>query len=136
VAVLADELISSVATTVAGQAAAAALDGGKNALATLIRVVRERLGRDKRASAALEAADQDPGDEAARADLARALKRLTSADADFAARVQELWQRAAAELSASAGGVINSMTGTVHGHVLQARDVRVEGGIHFGGAAQ
>jgi hypothetical protein len=129
---MADALISSVATAVAGQAAQAALQGGKDALAALIRAVRERFGHDKRASAALEAADRDPGDGTALAGLSEALERLFSADPDFAARIRDLWPQAAAELSASEGSVINSATGTVHGHLMQARDVRVEGGLHFG----
>jgi hypothetical protein len=35
-------------------------------------------------------------------------------------------------LSAGEGGVVNSATGPVGGHLMQARDVQVEGGLHFG----
>jgi hypothetical protein len=28
--------------------------------------------------------------------------------------------------------VVNSVTGSVGGHLLQARDLHVEGGLHFG----
>lgn len=53
-------------------------------------------------------------------------------DICFGARIRELWPQAAAELSAHEDGVVNSATGTVGGHLMQARDVRVEGGLHFG----
>lgn len=127
-----DPVISSVAAVVAAKAAEAAVQGGKDACAALVRLVRERFGRDKEATAALEMARGDPEAEAAVAGLAQALERLVSADDDFAARVRELWPQVAAELSASDDGVVNSVTGTIGGHLMQARDVRVEGGLHFG----
>jgi hypothetical protein len=117
--VLADELISSITTTVAGQAAQAAVDGGKKALAALVGAIRERPGRDRQGLAALEATDRNPQDESALSDLTQALKRLTLADADFAARVRELWPQAMAELSASSDSVINSVTGRVQGHLTR-----------------
>jgi hypothetical protein len=128
-----DPVISSVANALAGQVAEAAVQGGKAACAALVRLVRERFGHDKQAAAALEVARSSPGDEAALAGLAQVLERLVSADADFGARLRELWPQAAAELSAGDGGVVNSSTGSVGGHLMQARDVRVEGGLHFGG---
>jgi hypothetical protein len=127
-----DPVISSVAAAVAGKAAEAAMQGGKAACAALVRLVRDRFSRDKGATAALEEARRNPEDETAVAGLAWALERLVSADADFATRVRELWPQAAAELSATEGGVVNSATGSVGGHLMQARDVQVEGGLHFG----
>jgi hypothetical protein len=105
-------------------------------LAALIRLVRGHFGHDKQALAALEAADRDPGNEIALAGLAVALERLAAADTDFAAEMRGLWPQAATELSASEGSVINSATGTVHGHLMQARDVHIEGGLHFGDSRQ
>jgi hypothetical protein len=127
-----DPFLSTVATAVAGKAAELAVQGGKDACAALVRLIRERFGRDKDATTALGAARDNPQDGAAIAELARTLERLTLQDADFAARLRELWPRAEAELSASHGGVVNSATGSVGGHLMQARDVRVEGGLHFG----
>jgi hypothetical protein len=127
-----DPFLSMVATAVAGKAAELAVQGGKDACAALIRLIRERFGRDKDATTALGAARDNPQDGAVIAELARTLERLTLQDADFAARLRELWPRAEAELSASHGGVVNSATGSVGGHLMQARDVRVEGGMHFG----
>jgi HEAT repeat protein len=127
-----DPILSSIATAVAGKAAELAVQGGKEACAALIKLIRERFSQDRAAAAALEAAQGKPAQDAAVADLARALERLTSEDAVFAAQVHQLWPRARAELSASDGGIVNSATGSVGGHLMQARDVRVEGGLHFG----
>jgi hypothetical protein len=127
-----DPVISSIATAVVGKAAELAVQGGRDACAALIRLVRDRLSHDKAAQAALERAQQSPRDEIALENLTLALERVAGTDAVFATQLRELWPRAAAELSASEGGVVNQSTGSVGGHLMQARDVRVEGGLHFG----
>jgi hypothetical protein len=130
--VMSDPLLSSVATAVAAKAAELAVQSGKDACGTLVRLIRERFSHDKEATAALEAAQRNPADQAAVTGLALALQHLAAEDAAFAARIRELWPLASAELSAASGGVVNSATGSVGGHLLQARDVHVEGGMHFG----
>jgi hypothetical protein len=129
---MSDPVISSVAAVVAGKAAEAAVQSGKSACAALVRLVRERFSRDEQAERALETARSNPEDNTAVAGLVLVLERLALADADFGARLRELWPRASAELSAGDGGVVNSVTGSVGGHLMQARDVQVEGGLHFG----
>jgi hypothetical protein len=131
-AMMPDQFLSAVATAVAGKAAELAVQGGKNACASLVKLIRERLGCDKDATAALETASGHSQDNAAVAALALALERLTAQDADFAARLRTMWPSVEAELSARDGGMVNSATGTVGGHLMQARDVSVEGGLHFG----
>ena len=130
--VMPDQFLSTVAAAVAGKAAELAVQGGKGACAALVRLVRERLGGDRDGAAALAAANANPRDGVAVDGLAAALERLTSQDVAFAAQLRELWPRAEAELSASHGGVANSATGSVGGHLLQARDLHVEGGLRFG----
>jgi hypothetical protein len=127
---MSDPVMSSVAAIVAGKVAEAALQGGKTACAALVQFVRERCQRDKQAAKALESAQA--GDEAAIAALGVVLERLASVDADFGVRVRELWPQVAMELSAADNGVVNSVTGSVGGNLLQARDLHVEGGLHFG----
>jgi hypothetical protein len=127
-----DPVISSIATAVAGKAAELAVQGGKDACAALIRLVQERLRHDKQAVTALEAARRRPKDQTAVENLTLTLERVAATDPGFATRLHELWPRAEAELSAAEGGVVNSATGSVGGHLMQARDVRVEGGLHFG----
>jgi hypothetical protein len=130
--VMLDPVMSSVAAAIAGKAAEAAWEGGKTACATLIRVVRERFSCDEQAAAVLQAADDNPGDEAALAGFALELGRLAAADAGFAAQVREVWPQVAVELSAGDNGVVNSSAGSVGGHLVQARDLRIEGGLHLG----
>ncbi len=127
-----DPVISSVAAAIAGRAADAAVQGGKQACAALLRLVRERFGHGTKASAALEAAQDNPEDPDAVALVASALERLAANDAAFAAQLRELWAKASLELSATEGSVANVATGSVGGHLMQARDVHVEGGLHFG----
>jgi soluble lytic murein transglycosylase-like protein len=127
-----DPVMMSVASTLASKAAEAAVDGGKTAWGALVRMVRARFGRDQAATAALEAAEARPDDPAHVAELAQVLERIAAADADFAARMRALWQPASVELSARQGSVVNNVTGTVAGHLIQAKDLHVEGGIHLG----
>ena len=128
-----DPFVMSIANVVASKAADALVQGGQNACAALVKLVRERFSRDKAATAALETASSNPEKGEAVADLAETLERLVLADADFEACLRKLWPMVEAELSASEGGVVNSATGSVGGHLMQARDVRIEsGGLHFG----
>jgi hypothetical protein len=56
-----DPVMLSVASAVAGKAAEAAVDGGKAALATLVRLIRGRLTDTDNGSGALENAQRQPG---------------------------------------------------------------------------
>jgi hypothetical protein len=128
-----DPIMLSVASTLAGKVTEAVADGGKSAWSALVRLVRNRLARDGAAVRALEAAEAAPQDPAAVRELAQVLARITAADAEFRAQLYDLWPRASAELSAEEGSVVNSNTGTVGGHLIQAGDLHVEGGLHLGG---
>jgi hypothetical protein len=130
--VMTDPVMLSVASALAGKAAESALAGAQSACAALVRTVRERFGRDKEAAAALDAACSRPDDGAAVAELAAALERVAATDASFAAQLRGLWPRVSQELSAREGGVVSSVTGTVGGHLIQARDLKVDGGLHLG----
>lgn len=129
-----DPIMLSIASALASKAAEAAADGGKSAWGALVRVVRARLGHDKAAAGALEAACAEPDDLAVVRVLALALERIAAVDAGFGTRVHELWPSAQAELSAQKAGTVNSNAGTVSGHLIQARDVHVEGGLYLGEA--
>jgi hypothetical protein len=124
---MADALLLAVAAALAGKAAEAALDGGRSAWGALVRLVRDRLHGDD-AQATLATAGSQPNDQA----LAAALERAAAADAGFGVRLRELWPRAQAELSAREDGVVNVAGGTVGGHLVQVRDLRVEGGMRLG----
>ncbi len=129
---MADEIMVAVAAALAGKAAEALAEGARGAWDALVRLLRRRLGHDPAASAALAAAEAGQRDETAVQELAAALERIAAADADFAAQMRSLWPQAQAELSASGGGVINVSSGTVRGHLIQAGDLHVDGGLHLG----
>lgn len=119
-----DQIMTQIAGAVAAKAAEAALGGGKKAVTALIRLVRERFRNDSEAQEALEAAELRPSDATTVADLAQALNRLATEDPGFDAEIRELWAHAVTE-----GDVVNTITGTVNGPAIQARDI--QGGIHF-----
>jgi hypothetical protein len=127
-----DEIMVAVAAALAGKAAEAAAEGARTAWGALVRLVRRRFADDQAAAAALGAAQAAPADKPATLDLARALERIAAEDGGFGTELRALWQRASAELSADAGGVVNISTGTVGGHLVQARDLHIEGGLHLG----
>jgi len=122
----------SVASAVAGKTAEALADAGKAALTALVRVVRDHLGRNQAGTQALERTQAAPQDPVAVQELAIALERAAAADPQFGRQISALWPRAKVELSAGDGGVINTSTGMVGGHLLQARDLHVQGGLHLG----
>jgi hypothetical protein len=129
-----DPIMLSVAGAVAGKTAEALTEVGKNALAALVRLIGSRLGRGGAVAPALQPAlGAGPPDQAAVHELAEALERAAAADPGFAARVRELWPQARAELTAQDGGTVNINTGSVTGHLIQARDLNVQGGLHLGG---
>jgi hypothetical protein len=127
-----DEIMLSVAAAVAGKAAEAAFQGARSAWGTLVQLIRGRLASDETAVAMLETAQAHPGDQVAVERLAQALERAAAADGDFAARVRELWPQARVELSPREGGIVNASSGTVGGHLVQARDLHVQGGLNLG----
>jgi hypothetical protein len=127
-----EPIMLSVASAVAGRATEAAVDASKTALNALVRLVRERLGRSKPGQRAIQRADAAPENRAFVEELAQALEDAASADLGFAVQVRLLWPQAQTELHAQQGGVINTSTGTVGGHLVQARDMHVEGGLHLG----
>jgi hypothetical protein len=127
-----DPIMTSIAAALAGKAAEAVVDGGKAAWGELVRLVRTQFRADKTALRVLERAESWPVDHASVMALAQALERITTEDAEFRTRLLALWPTASAELSAEDGGVVNSNTGTVAGHLIQARDLRLEGGLHLG----
>lgn len=130
---MAEELMLAVASALAGKAAEAAFQGARGAWGALVRLVRERFACDDRdAVAALEAVRERPRDEAVVRELAAALSRIAGVDTGFAAELRALWPQARVELSATGGGVANSSSGTVGGHLVQARDLHVQGGLHLG----
>jgi hypothetical protein len=119
-----DPVLLAIAAAVAAKSAEAMIEGGRNAAATLTRLVRERLRRDNR-EGVLDAAVARPDDEVRRARLAGVLAELAACDPSFGERLRECWAAA----STGPGAVVNRFSGSAAGPVVQARDIR--GDISF-----
>jgi hypothetical protein len=77
-----------------------------------------------------------PEDPAAIQRLASALEQLAAVDDFFAARIRVLWPQVQLELAACDGGIVNISSGRVEGHLIQARDLHVEGSLQLGDVAR
>ncbi|QFZ17101.1 hypothetical protein [Saccharothrix syringae] len=93
------------------------------AVGGLYELVRRQFADDPVATAALTAAEGAPADSPQVRALGEALERATAADPGFAGRLREH------DSVTQTGRVTNSISGTVHGHVLQAGDI--QGGVTF-----
>ena len=125
-----DPLLVSIAAALAGKTAAAAASGGAAALRALVDLVKKKFDRDPEAADALRAAQSEPDRHDRVETLSVALSRAAQDDPEFAQRMLTLWNRATNELRADHGSVVNQISGTVSGHVVQARDIT--GGVSFG----
>lgn len=111
-------------------------EAGKQAWDALVRLVARARRPEAQAPAvepgvALTELEAHPGDSARAEAAGRTLERLAAADREFAAALRE-WRAGTDRLIREAdAGNVNVIRGDVHGHVVQARDVR--GSISFGG---
>lgn len=94
------------------------------AVAGLYELVRNRFADDPVATAVLAAADGAPADSPQVTALGAVLERATEADPAFAEALRREHE------AGQSGQVINSISGTVTGTAVQARDIH--GGISFG----
>lgn len=92
---------------------------------SLYDLVKRHFAGRKEAAAALEAATGAPPGSPEVADLATHLASMEAVDPAFGAALRHTWQ----EVSASRGGLVNQVTGTVSGRIVQARDI--DGDITF-----
>lgn len=95
----------AVAGAAAGKAAEAVIQGGKTAVRSLARLVKERFAGEPSANAALEAAAESP-DEANTARLARAIGFVVDVDEAFADDLRRAWEAAKVEISQTGDGSV------------------------------
>jgi hypothetical protein len=86
------------------------------AVTGLYDLVKKKFSKDPKAVAELEAADPDRPETITA--VARRLETAELADPEFSSALRGEWAQ-----QASSGGVTNQITGTVHGKVVQARDI-------------
>lgn len=125
-----DQILAAVALTLATKAAEGLAEGGKAAFAALARLVRRQFEGHTSATVALVEAEAYPADDDRLRSLHDELVLAAAEDPEFRAQLQNLWRDLSPHLIANAGGVVNTISGSVEGHVVQARDVH--GGISFG----
>lgn len=123
------DLAAEVAQAAASGAAGRLASGGIEAAARLVSALRARFRSDARARETLKVMFDEPGDARARGDLESLLRDRIRGDAGFAAWLEALWDETAPDINAD-GRSANIVHGTVHGDVIQARNVH--GGIYIG----
>ncbi|WP_432825702.1 hypothetical protein [Dactylosporangium sp. CA-092794] len=128
------QVLTAIAVTLATKAAEGLAAGGRAAFQALARLVRSRFEGLASAQAALGDAEADPAGASRIEALREALAQAIADDPTFEAELRNLWQDLSPHINASDGAVINSISGTVDGNVVQARDV--QGGISFGTASR
>ncbi|WP_181777449.1 hypothetical protein [Amycolatopsis pittospori] len=94
----------------------------------LYKLVKDKFSDDPEATAVLEAAEGAAEDSSEVRALATRLSTAEAEDPAFAERLRREWDRTAGH-RAETGGVVNTVSGTVSGKVVQARDVH--GDISF-----
>ncbi|MEU7796930.1 hypothetical protein EAD96_24455 [Micromonospora sp. BL1] len=119
-----DQIVLAVATTLATKGAEALGVGARNAIGSLISLVRDRFGAGTRESAVLDAAMAHPQERWRHTALASALADVMARDPGFADALGDEWRRLdGAGVVAVQGQVVNHFSGTA-GKVVQARDVQ------------
>jgi hypothetical protein len=126
------DILSTVALTLATGAATGLTEGGKAAFAELAALVRRRFQGRESARAALAAAETESPDDTRIQSLRDELAQAIADDPVFGEELRRHWAGLAPHLTADSGGVVNNLSGSVGGNVVQARDV--QGGISFGDA--
>lgn len=110
-------------------------EAAKPAVTALVKFVKGKFAKDDpSAELILSAGKENP--EQYTEMLAKVLQRNEQIDPEFKRELRTLWERAAVEINASrteqtasGDGVNNQISGTVHGSVVQARDIT--GGINL-----
>ena len=125
-----DPVLIAIAAALTGKAAGAIAARGASALRSMAELVRQHFDSESEVLDALEPADADAEQERRTATLGAALERASVEDPQFAESLRTMWEHARTELHADHGGVVNEVSGSVGGHVVQARDVT--GGVSFG----
>jgi hypothetical protein len=114
-----EPILMSIATTLATKTAT-----------SLYELVKTKFANRKQALATLEAAKgAAPGSPQLEA-LAAELHDAGQSDPGFAKALQAGWDETQVNQHATEDAVANQISGTVSGHVVQARDI--QGGVSFG----
>ncbi|HEX4721381.1 MAG TPA: hypothetical protein VH333_02625 [Pseudonocardiaceae bacterium] len=98
------------------------------ATGALFDLVKSTFSRHPKAAAALARAVDEPPDSTPALALAERLAQVEAAEPEFGKQLRDEWAKVTTTMqTADHGGVTNSITGTVSGTVIQARDIH--GGV-------
>ncbi|MGH3774027.1 MAG: hypothetical protein ACRDRW_21995 [Pseudonocardiaceae bacterium] len=115
---MSDPILVSIAAALAGKGATGLYD-----------LVKKKFAGSPPAAKALDDVEGSSLDSPEVYALSAELARAESSDPQFAADLRAIWGQVSTRQRADYGGVVNGITGTVSGNVLQARDI--EGGVRF-----
>lgn len=122
-----DPITASIAAALASGVTTALTDGSKALVTRAAALVRERFRRNPSDEAALDTAVRLSNDPAAIEALARLLDQRMRDDPRFADQLKALWEGVVPAVGPHHDEVSNTISGTVYGSAIQARDVH--GGI-------
>jgi hypothetical protein len=125
---MSEDFVTAIATTLSAQGGQLVVAGGKTVLASLYRLIRDRLVRTEPDVKALEAAVHHPNEPGHINELSRVLARALREDPAFARQVIAQWQKLSDRSGSDSDSTVNSFHGEAR-NVIQARDVH--GGISF-----
>lgn len=123
------DLATEVVQAAASGAASRLTASGLEAVTRLVSALRTRFRGDAEAREALEVTLDEPGDAGVRGELESLLRERIQEDSELASWLAALWAEIAPDIKVD-DKTANIVHGTVHGDVIQARDVH--GGIHIG----
>ena len=123
------DLAVEVVTAITSGAAGSLGSKGAEAAGRLLAALRTKFRGHPASRGALEISVEKPDDPAARDDLISMLRDHIGHDAEFGAWLANVWNEIRSTLETDASRSANVISGTVHGSVIQARDV--QGGAHL-----
>lgn len=126
--VVSDPIMAAVASALVTWATTAVAQSGREALGTLVTLVRRRFQSRPSDRDLVEGALTAPAEPTRAALLAELLQHESDRDPDFARQVHLLWRAVQAQGDGQPSAV-NAVVGDIDGTVIQARDVH--GGIHL-----
>ncbi|MBO4163309.1 hypothetical protein [Micromonospora antibiotica] len=128
-----DPILTAVAVALSTRAVEGLTDAAREALASVMRLVRRKAAEHRALRAALTAEPTSGGSDDRAVGLHRALVDAADRDPDFDQELRRRWETFH-QTTVRADAVTNTVSGQVTGPVVQARDI--SGGVHVGLPAQ
>ncbi|RMI39433.1 hypothetical protein EBO15_29625 [Actinomadura harenae] len=125
VALMSDPMTIAIATAMAGKAVEVAGEPAKEAVAGIVRRVRDRF-RGRSDEVVLTAAAANPDSMTHMDEFALALRRLMTEDPAFRAELEVLWNQVETSSTVQHGGVVNNFHGQAE-KVIMTGDI--DGGL-------